>query len=156
MRNFLDSYDYQLFKSRCIKQRYIAARNPCTQLAMVTCEDFEMPPVGPWNLRLVLERYLEPSQWHASISYRKEIGSQTVFDKATGLPMFEAPQDGMVMVGSWSNEELDIARSLLGALMGPLIAAPDQQVTETRAPQFFALHWTTGEADAAKAQATRT
>lgn len=154
MQNFLDKDDYKEWKRRCLKQRYIAAKNPCTEYAMATCVDYEVS-CGPWNLRLCLERFLQPSQWHASISYFKEIGNQIVRDKATNLPIFEAAQDALLLVKDWSNEELDVARSLLGDLMGPLIAGKTQPMREIKLPFGFALHWMTGEEDAAKAQAAR-
>lgn len=152
MKNFLDKADYAEWKRRCTKQRYIAARNPCIEMEMASCTDYEVS-CGPWNLRLCLERYVEPAVWHASISHFKTIGGETVYDKVTGLPMFEQEQDALILVKDWSNEELDIARSLLGDLMGPLIAGKTQQVIERKV--FFALHWMTSEADAAKEQASR-
>ena len=152
MRNFLDKADYAEWKRRCLKQRYIAGENPCDEPAMATCTDYEIS-CGPWNLRLCLERYVTPAVWHASISYFKKIGDEVVRDKATGLPVFEAPQDALILVKDWSNEELDVARSLLGDLMGPIIAGKEQPVIERKV--FFALHWLTGEYDAAKAQANR-
>lgn len=152
MQNFLDKDDYKEWKRRCTKQRYIARTNPCDELGMATCTDFEVS-CGPWNLRLCLERFCQPSQWHASISYFKQIGNEIVRDKATGLPIFEAPQDALLLVKEWNHEELDIARSLLADLMGPIIAGKTQPVKEVKV--FFALHWLTGEVDAAKAQAER-
>ena len=141
-----------MWKRRCLRQRYIAGENPCDEKEMATCTDFEVS-CGPWNLRLVLERFINPPQWHASISYFKKIGDETIRDKATGLPIFEAPQDALLLVKEWSHEELDVARSLLGDLMGPIIAGKTQPVKEAKV--YFALHWLTGEKDAAKAQAAR-
>jgi hypothetical protein len=152
MQNFFDSAEYQQWKTRCIRQRYIAAKNPCYDEGMVICEDFEVQ-VGPWNLRLVLETFMEPPVWHANISYFKKIGDETIYDKATGLPIFEAPQDALLCVKDWNNEELDIARSLLGDLMGPLIAAKDQKMIEQQG--FFALHWITDAHEVNKRLAQR-
>lgn len=152
MKNFLDKEEYALWKQRCIKQRYIAAKNPCDEMEMASCTDYEIS-CGPWNLRLCLERYVEPAMWHASISYFKQIGNETVYEKATGLPIFEAPQDALILVKDWSDEELDVARSLLGDLMGPIIAGETQRVIERKV--FFALHWLTGEEEAAKERASR-
>src|SRR5215472_17506530 len=142
MQNFLDKEDYALWKNRCIKQRYIAAKNPCYEDAMVTCEDFEvhLPPSEPeWNLRLVLETFCSPAIWHASISHFKNIGDETVYDKATGLPVFETGKQALLLVKDWDHEELDVARSLLGDLMGPLLVSADIPVTEDL--RFFAMHW---------------
>ena len=152
MQNFLDKEDYKEWKRRCVKQRYIARMNPCDEQEMATCTDFEIS-CGPWNLRLCLERYVQPAVWHASISYFKKIGDEIVRDKATGLPIFEAPKDALLLVKDWNHEELDVARSLMGDLMGPLIAGKTQQVREVKV--FFALHWLTSEYDAAKEQASR-
>ena len=105
---------------------------------MATCVDFEVG-CGPWNLRLVLETYTERPIWHASISYFKQIGNEVVYDKATGLPIFEAPQDALLLVKEWNKEEIDVARSLLGDLMGPLIPSEDTEVVEDK--RFFAMHW---------------
>jgi len=143
MQNFLDKEDYALWKNRCIKQRYIAAKNPCYEDAMVTCEDFEvhLPPSEPdWNLRLVLETFVHPRPiWHANISHFKLIGNEIVTDKATGLPVFEVGQRALVLVKDWTDEEKDVARSLLGDLMGPLIPSKDTRVLEDQ--RFFAMHW---------------
>src|SRR5215472_4833660 len=143
MQNFLDKEDYALWKNRCIKQRYIAAKNPCYDPGMVTCEDFEvhLPPSEPeWNLRLVLETFIRPRPiWHANISHFKLIGNETVLDKATGLPVFEVGQRALVLVKDWTDEEKDVARSLLGDLMGPLIPSKDTRVLEDQ--RFFAMHW---------------
>jgi hypothetical protein len=137
MQNFLDQADYALWKRRCTRQRYIAARNPCYDEGMVTCVDFEIA-CGPWNLRLVLETFVNPPIWHANISYFKQIGNETIYDKATGLPVFEAPQDALLCVKEWTGEELDVARSLLADLFGPLLIDKDQPVLERQG--FFALH----------------
>lgn len=153
MKHFLDKDDYREWKRRCTRQRYIARTNPCDESAMATCTDFEISCGHEWNLRLCLERYVQPAVWHASISHFKTIGNETVFDKLTGLPIFEQEQDALILVKDWSGEELDVARSLLGDLMGPLIAGRTQQVIERKV--FFALHWLTGEYDAAKEQANR-
>ena len=152
MQNFLDAADYKEWKRRCTKQRYIAARNPCYDGAMVTCIDYELH-CGPWNLRLVLETFCEPAIWHANISYFKQIGNETIYDKCTGLPVFEAPQDALLCVKDWTHEELDIARSLLGDLMGPLIAGKDQPMIERQG--FFALHWITEAEEVNKRLAQR-
>jgi hypothetical protein len=154
VKNFLDKEEYKLWKTRCIKQRYIAAQNPCSEMAMSTCTDYEVS-CGPWNLRLCLERYIDPPQWHASISYFKEIGNEIIRDKATGLPIFEAPQDALLLVKDWNHEELDVARSLLGDLMGPLIAGKTQLVREMKVPFGFALHWLSSEKDVNDAMARR-
>ena len=138
MKNFLDHDEYREWKRRCTRQRYIAAKHPCYDGAMATCSDFEIS-CGPWNLRLVLETFCEPAIWHASISYFKEIGAETIYDKCTGLPVFEAPQDALLCVKDWNHEELDIARSLLADLVGPLIPSKDQRVIERQG--FFALHF---------------
>jgi hypothetical protein len=142
MQNFLDKEEYAEWKRRCTKQRYIAIKNPCDEQEMATCVDYEIS-CGPWNLRLCLERFIEPSQFHASISFFKQIGNETVYEKATGLPIFEVPQDALVLVKEWSKEELDTARSLLGDLLGPLIPAKDTRVIERKV--FFALHWLVDE-----------
>lgn len=153
MRNFLDAADYAVWKQRCIKQRFIAAKNPCYEEAMATCVDYETA-CGPWNLRLVLETFTLPCPiWHASISYFKEIGGEVVKDKATGLPLFVEPQDALLCVKEWNHEELDVARSLLGDLMGPLIAAKDQKMIERQG--FFALHWLTDAEEVNKRLAQR-
>jgi hypothetical protein len=138
MQNFLDSAEYAEWKRRCVKQRYIAAKNPAYDGAMATCVDFEIA-CGPWNLRLVLETFTIPSILHANISYFKRIGDEVVYEKATGLPIFEVPQDALLCVKEWNKEELDVARSLLGDLMGPLIPSKDTRVIERQG--FFALHW---------------
>lgn len=143
MKNFLDSNEYAQWKGRCKEQRRIAAENPCTEGAMATCIDFEVDCSPRWHLRLVLERYVEPPIWHASISQSKDIGDDTVYDKTTGLPIFDVPREGLVIVNEWTPEELDVARSLLGDLMGPLVARPDQRVLE--AQRLFAMHWITNE-----------
>jgi len=152
MQNFLDSDEYAMWKWRCIKQRHIAARNPCYDEGMVTCTDFEIS-CGPWNLRLVLETFTAPPIWHANISYFKRIGDETIYDKCTGLPIFEVPQDALLCVKDWTHEELDVARSLLGDLMGPLIAAKDQKMIERQG--FFALHWMTDAEEVNKRLARR-
>jgi|SRR5215472_12221565 len=152
MQNFLDSEEYAKWKRRCIRQRYIAAKNPCYEGAMATCVDFEVD-CGPWNLRLVLETYVIPAIWHASISYFKRIGDQTVYDKVTGLPIFEAPQDALMCAKDWTHEEDDTARSLLGDLMGPLIVDKDQRVIERK--ELFAMHWITEAAEVNKRLAAR-
>jgi len=142
VQNFLDKQDYDLWKKRCIKQRFIAAKNPCYDEGMVTCEDFEihLPPSEPdWNLRLVLETFCTPAIWHASISHFKTIGDETVYDKVTGLPMFETAKRALLLVKDWDHEEIDTARSLLGDLMGPLLVSQDIPVTEDQ--KVFAMHW---------------
>jgi hypothetical protein len=139
VRNFLDSAEYEQWKRRCIKQRYIAAKNPCYEEVMVTCVDFELSCGPQWNLRLVLETFTDPPIWHANISYFKQIGNETIYDKCTGLPVFEVPQDALLCVKDWNYEELDVARALLGDLMGPLIPSKDTKVLERQG--FFALHW---------------
>lgn len=142
MRNFLDAADYAQWKRRCIKQRYIAAKNPCYEEAMATCVDFEIPCGPEWYLRLVLETFVLPGPiWHASISHIRQIGNEVVFDKITGLPIFEAPQDALICPKDWTHEEKDIASSLLGDLMGPLIAGKTQRVFIHIEP--MALHWIT-------------
>jgi hypothetical protein len=138
MKNFLDKEEFAIWKKRCIKQRYIAAKNPCYDEGMVQCEDFEVH-CGPWNLRLVLETFCTPAIWHGNISYFKQIGNEVVYDKATNLPIFEAPQDALLLCKDWTAEEKDVARSLLGDLVGPLIVAKDTKVIEREG--FFALHW---------------
>jgi hypothetical protein len=152
MQDFLDAADYAEWKRRCIKQRYIAAKNPAYDGAMATCVDFEIS-CGPWNLRLVLETYVYPAIWHASISYFKKIGDETIYDKCTGLPIFEAPQDALLLVREWNKEELDVARSLLGDLMGPLIPRKDTRVIEDL--RFFAMHWIVEAAEVNKSLAQR-
>jgi hypothetical protein len=128
-----------MWKRRCTKQRYIAAKNPCYEAVMATCVDFEISCGPEWNLRLVLETFVHPPIWHANISHFRQIGNETIYDKATGLPIFEVPQDALLLVKEWSKEELDVARSLLGDLMGPLIPSKDTRVIEDK--RFFALHW---------------
>lgn len=152
MRNFLDSTEFAEWKRRCIRQRYIAAKNPCYEDVMATCVDYEVS-CGPWNLRLVLETFTHPAIWHACISFFKQIGNETVYDKCTGLPLFEAPQDALLCVKDWNHEELDVARSLLGDLMGPLIASKDQKMIERKG--FFALHWITDAEEVNKRLAAR-
>lgn len=139
MRNFLDSKDYEAWKERCAAQRRIAALNPCYEKAMVTCVDFDVDCGPEWHLRLVLETYTPRPIWHASISHITRVGDQAVYDKQTGLPIFLAPQDAMVMVKDWTHEEKDVADSLLGDLVGPLIAAKDQRVDVHDVG--FARHW---------------
>lgn len=139
MRNFLDAADYKEWKRRCTKQRYIAAKNPCYEKAMVTCVDFEISCGPEWDLRLVLETFTDPPIWHASISHTVEIGGETVYDKCTGLPIFIAPQDAKPVVKEWTHEERDVAESLLADLMGPLIPSKDTHVIVTEV--VFALHW---------------
>lgn len=143
MQNFLDAQEYAQWKDRCKLQRRVAAENPCTDGAMATCIDFDVDCGPRWHLRLVLERYVEPPIWHASISQSKEIGNETVFDKRTGLPIFETPREALIVVNEWTGEERDVARSLLGDLMGPLINRQDQRVIE--AQRLFAMHWITTE-----------
>ena len=138
MQNFLDRDEYAMWKRRCTKQRYIAARNPCYDEGMVTCLDYEVH-CGPWNLRLVLETFTVPPIWHANISYFKRIGDETVYDKVTGLPMFETAKRALLLVKDWDHEEIDTARSLLGDLMGPLLVSQDIPVTEDQ--KVFAMHW---------------
>jgi len=152
VQNFLDDADFREWKRRCIKQRYVAAKHPCYDGAMATCVDYEIR-CGSWNLRLVLETYVTPAIWHSSISYFKRIGDETVYDKATGLPIFEVPQDALLCVKDWTKEELDVARSLLGDLMGPLIVTKDQRMIERQG--FFALHWITEAAEVNKRLAQR-
>ena len=139
MKNFLDKEDYMEWKRRCTKQRYIAAKNPCYDKAMVTCVDFELSCGPEWNLRLVLETFTDTPIWHASISHITQIGGEVVYEKSTGLPIFVAPQDAMVVVKEWSHEERDVADSLLGDLMGPLIPSKDTHVEVTEV--VLALHW---------------
>jgi hypothetical protein len=152
MQNFLDAEEYREWKRRCTRQRFIAIKNPCDEQAMATCTDFEVS-CGPWNLRLCLERFIQPSQWHASISFFKQIGNETVYEKATGLPIFEAPQDALVLVKEWNKEELDTARSLLGDLLGPLIPAKDTRVREVKV--FFCLHWLVNDNEVSEQLARR-
>jgi hypothetical protein len=152
MQNFLDKEEYAQWKWRCTKQRFIAARHPCYDGAMATCTDYEVH-CGPWNLRLVLETFCAPAIWHANISYFKQIGNETIYDKVTGLPIFEVAQDALLCVKDWNHEELDVARSLLGDLLGPLIAAKDQRVIERKG--FFALHWISEAAEVNKHLAAR-
>lgn len=139
MRHFLDSEDYAEWKRRCIKQRFIAAKNPCYEGIMATCEDYEISCGPEWDLRLVLETYTPKPIWHASISHTITTGGQTVYDKATGLPIFEEEQEAKVMVKDWTKEEQDVANSLLGDLLGPLIPTPDTRVNVHDVG--FARHW---------------
>ena len=130
--------------------RSVARCNPCYDPEMVSLADF-YHKIGPWNLHLVLETYIKPSQWHGSISYFKEVAHETVYDRETGKPIFEAPKDAMLEVKDWTPEELDIARDLLAGMFGPLIHDAQQRVVEHKGA--MALHWTTLEVDARKAAA---
>ena len=134
----LNPSEIEEWKARCRKQREIARANPCTEPVMCTCLDFEAT-LGPWNPRLVIKAWVKPPIWDGSISYFKHIGDETIYDKNTGLPIFEAPQDALLCVKDWSPEELDIARGLLGDLFGPLIHHRDQQVVENKG--LFCLTW---------------
>lgn len=141
----LNSTEIAEWKSRCAIQRSIARANPCTEAVVATCSDFETK-LGPWNLRLFLATWRQPHVWVGSISYFKQIGDETVYDKATGLPIFEVPQDALMCVKDWTHEEKDIAKSLLADLFGPLIHDKAQPVME--AMGMFGLNWVTKEADA--------
>lgn len=134
------------WKATCRKQRDIARCNPSTCPEMSSCMDYDCT-CGPYNLRIVLERYMVPSSWHGSISYMPDIGEQTVYDKVTGLPIFDVPKQGMIKVKEWKKEEYDTARDLLGELFGPLIHDEHQQVVETSLPDGFCLHWLVREED---------
>ena len=138
MQNFLDSAEYAMWKQRCKNHRRIAAENPCHYKAMVACIDYEFDCGPAWNFRLVLETFLRPPIWHATISHVKKIEDEIVYDKLTGLPIFETAREGMVFVKDWTTEELDVARSLLADVMGPLLIDEDQPALEVQ--EIFALH----------------
>jgi len=111
-------------------------------MALMECYAF---PLGPWTLRLTLDRFTAPSAWHASISYMQEIGSHEVRDEQ-GHVMFDAPEEGMMRAEQWDKETYDNARDLMGDLMGPLIRGETQRVVEARFG--FAMHWLTSESEA--------
>lgn len=144
MSQNLNSEEQAKWKETCKRQRDIARCNPCTCVAMVSCEDFDCE-VGPWHLRLTLDAYLNPPQWHGSISLMKEIGDELVYDEK-GVPLFEVPKDAMIAVNDWTPEEYDNARDLMGALFGPLINSSDQRVVEARVS--MTLQWFTSNKDA--------
>jgi hypothetical protein len=132
------------WKLECRKLRQIARTNPCYHVAMASCEDFETA-LGPWHLRLFLLTANLPAVWIGSVSYMKEIGDEVVYDKDTGLPIFNAPQDALIAAHEWTHEEKDIARSLLADLFGPLIHDKHQPVTEET--MVFSLNWVVNDKD---------
>lgn len=106
------------------------------------CYGFQL---GPWNMRLTLDRFITPPSWHGSISYMMEVGSHQVTD-AEGRVLFDAPDEGMMRAEQWDKDIYDNARDLLGDLFGSLIHGEHQQVMESRIG--FALHWVTTEREA--------
>ena len=129
---------------KCGKAREIARQAPCYHpgQALMECYSFN---IGPWNCRLTVDRFATPSSWHGTVSLFKEIGTEPVMDEQ-GRRLFEIPQDALLAVRSWNNEEKDIAKDVLGAMFGPLIHGERQRVVVSEG--VFALHWQTAEREA--------
>jgi hypothetical protein len=138
------SAEYEEFKRRCERQREVARTAPCYHpgMAVMDCYEFAL---GPWTMRLTLDRFITPSTWHGSISYMQEIGSHQVRDEQ-GHVLFDAPEEGMMRAEQWDNDIYQNARDLMGDLFGPLIRGEHQQVMEARLG--FCLHWMTSEREA--------
>ena len=139
----LNSQEIALWKEEARRLRYIAMTNPSVHPMQSACIDYETR-LGPWGIRLVLERYLKTPAWHASVSYVKSIGEFAVYDKQTGKQIFDAPDEAILKTTEWDNDEYQTARDILGELVGPLLHAHDQQVNEIKGP--IALHWFIPEA----------
>jgi hypothetical protein len=146
----LNDIEIARWKLECRKLRQIACSNPCYHVAMASCEDFETA-LGPWHFRLFMLTAMEPHVWIGSVSYMKEIGDETVYDKETGVPIFNAPKDALIVAGEWTHEEKDIARSLLADLFGPLIHDKHQPVKEET--MVFSMNWIVNDKDARRAAA---
>jgi hypothetical protein len=139
-----NSAEYEEFKRRCERQRQVAKTAPCYHpgMAVMDCYEFAL---GPWTMRLTLDRFVTPSTWHGSISYLQEVGSHEVRDEQ-GHVLFDAPEEGMMRAEQWPHEIYDEAHNLLGDLFGPLIAKQDTRVVEARLG--FCLHFMVSERDA--------
>lgn len=111
-------------------------------MALMECYGFQL---GPWALRITLDRFTQPSAWHGSISYMQEISTHQVTDE-DGRVLFDAPEEGMMRAEQWDKDIYDNAHDLLGDLFGPLIAREDTRVVEARFG--FALHFLVTEAQA--------
>lgn len=146
MSQNLNTAEIAEWKETCKRQRDIARCNPCTDPRMVPLDDFGVR-LGPWALRLTLDAFLKPPMWHGSVSLFKKIGDETVYGP-DGVPIFEVPQEGLLAVESWSREDYDEARELLGNLFGSLINHADQRVIEGYTPNGMVLNWMTSNKDA--------
>lgn len=138
------SAEYEDFKRRCARHREVAKASPCLHAGMALMECYQLE-LGPWTMRLTLDRFIAPSCWHGSISYMQEIGSHEVRDEQ-GHVLFDAPEEGMMRAEQWDNDVYQNARDLMGDLFGPLIHGEHQRVVESRLG--FAMHWFTTEREA--------
>lgn len=140
----LNSQEQVDWQRRCARQRDLARTSPCFHpgQALMECYGFAL---GPWNCRLTLDRFFNPPSWHGTVSLFKEIGDEAVTD-AEGRHIFDVPQDALLAVNSWTKEDLDIAKDVLGEMFGPLIHGEHQQVVVMKG--IFALHWATSEKEA--------
>lgn len=135
--------EYETFKRVCAHARKVAKESPCYHvgMALMPCYGFKL---GPWNLRLTLDRFCAPSAWHGSVTYMQEIDTRRVTD-AQGHYLFDVPEEGMTRAEQWDNDVYQTARDLLGDLFGELIHGEHQQIRESRVG--FGLHWQSNESE---------
>lgn len=125
------------FERECARHRAFARSAPCFHASQVIDERYRFS-LGPINVVFTQDRFTNPPIWHGTVSIMKEIGSEAIMDER-GNYIFDAPQDAMIAVRSWDNDEYQTAREVLGKVFGELIPREDTRVTELTG--VFALHW---------------
>lgn len=128
--------DAEALQELCVRARKRAKNDPC-----VTAQQGADPKYsfrfGPFNCSLTLDAFMPgPRQWHGSVACLQEIGTQPV-QLPSGI-IAQAPQEAIVYVLHWTDEEKKRADFLLGELMKPFVT-DEACVNVTDA--LFARHW---------------
>lgn len=129
--------DAEVLADLCTQARKHCKNNPAvdTREGAVKNADFRF---GDWHLLLVYETFKgQKKRWHASISCLQEVGYQPS-QLPSGL-VVSVPQEALVGLQSWDNEQFKQARFLLGELLGAEDKSKQQQALEHEG--LFSLHW---------------
>lgn len=117
------------------EMRDYARSHPCMVAEDGLDRDFHRLLGEKYQVCLTLETWKNPYEWHASICILHEIGSGT--NKTFGMP-----EQAILNVVRWPEEEKKNAREILGYVIGPvIIGGKDHPIVEVAG--LFSLHWCT-------------